>query len=198
MSFKNIFISFITLVLVGCSGGSPVPEGSNFEDTPDWVQNNGDYQINFGSDKEGIGALGYGRKGKMGTAAMRGRAQMDARNNLASQIKVRVRNIISQTRQELLEVGVAGAQDLGSVNTEDAIMQKVDQVLSGTRIIKQWKDPESGELIVWMIIDKESLSRLKETVLNGLLQEKLDSASIRHEDKIDQAFKDNVQGLGLQ
>ena len=77
-------------------------------------------------------------------------------------------------------------------------MQKVDQVLSGTRIIKQWKDPKSGELIVWMIIDKESLSRLKETILNGLLQEKLDSASKRHKDKIDQAFKDNVQGLGLK
>ena len=91
MKFKYIFTSIFTLVLVGCSGGSPVPEGTDLGGSPEWVQNDGDYQINFGEDKEGIGALGYGRKSQMGTAAMRGRAQMDARNNIAAQIKVRVR-----------------------------------------------------------------------------------------------------------
>ena len=43
-------LAALVLLLAGCSSTAPVPEGTNLEATPEWVQNQGDYQLNFGED----------------------------------------------------------------------------------------------------------------------------------------------------
>ena len=191
---------FFLLALAGlvtaCASTSPVPEGTGLEDSPEWVQNMGDYQLNFGESSQGIGAVGSAPKSSMGTQVQREDALLAARNQLAVQIKVRVRSVITQTRQRLLEAGVDGAEEIGRLNTENAIMQKVDETIVGSRVLKQWKDSESGELYVWVVLDKTSMNRIKQAALGTLKGEKLDEAQKRHKETIDRLFQENMDNLG--
>jgi len=196
MKYSLILLSAVTLFFIACSSKEPVPEGSDLEDTPEWVQNQGDYQLNFGEDKEGIGAIGSAPKSTLGSQIQREDALLAARSQLASQMRVRVRNVISQTRQRLLEAGMEGTEEIGRLNTENLIMQKVDENIEGSRVIKQWKDPENGELYVWVIIDDKSINRIKAAAVRIQEEEKLDKASNRHKEMIDDAFKENLEALG--
>lgn len=190
----------VLLALAGlttaCSSTAPVPEGSDLSDSPEWVQNMGDYQFNFGEDTEGIGAVGSAPKSGLGSQVQREDALLAARNQLATQIRVRVRSVITQTRQRLLESGVEGTEEIGRLNTENVLMQQVDTTIRGSRVLKQWKDPESGELYVWVVLDKRSMNRFKQAAARVLEGEKLDEAQQRHKDTIDQAFRENLESLG--
>ena len=189
-------LAALVLLLAGCSSTAPVPEGTDLEDTPEWVQNQGDYQLNFGENKEGIGAAGSAPKSGLGTQVQREDALLAARNQLAAQIRVRVRSIISQTRQRLLESGVEGTEEIGRLNTENVIMQKVDETITGSRVLKQWKDPENGELHVWVVLDEKSMTRLKQAAARVLEGERLDEAQKRHKEMIDEVFRENLESLG--
>jgi len=198
MKTQILALLALATLVTACSSTSPVPEGSALSDSPEWVQNMGDYQSNFGENSEGVGAVGSAPKSGLGTQVQREDALLAARNQLAAQIRVRVRSVITQTRQRLLEAGVEGTEEIGRLNTENALMQKMDTTLRGSRVLKQWKDPASGELYVWVALDQKSMSRLKQLAARALEGEKLNEAHQQHKDTIDQAFRENLENLGGQ
>ena len=121
-----IIFSMTALLMVGCTKTTAVKEGSEISDTPDWVQSMGDYE-------KGIGAIGSSPKSNLGSQVQREDATLAARNELAKSIESKVQSSISQTRQRLIEQGIAGAEELGTLQTQNAARQLVNMKLNRSR-----------------------------------------------------------------
>ena len=176
----------IGLVLVGCSSSVPVKTGSDTEDQPDWVQSMGRYD-------KGEGAVGSSPKSNLGTQVQREDAMLAARNELAKNIETKIQSVVSQTRQRLLEQGIAGASELGSLQTQNVIRGLVNLKLKKSRPIKQWKDPESDELYVWVVIEQADLDQMGEDVQNKTVRKTLKEASDEHKKTIKETFNKEFQ-----
>jgi len=118
-----------------------------------------------------------------------------ARNELATRIKARVRSVLSSTRQRLIEQGVEEAEELGTVNTQNAVQQKVDENLIGSRVVKQWMDPDSEELYVWVVLDGEGLAQMRSAIQREVMQQRLRDAEEKHRRMLKEAFDDEMQQL---
>ncbi len=171
----------LALALSACSGSNAVNPGSQIVDTPDWVQSMGIYQ-------KGEGAIGSSPKSGLGSQVQREDAMLAARNSLAQNIDVKIQSAVSQTRQRLLEQGVAGANELGTLQTQNAVRGMVNIQLKNSRPIKQWKDPESGELYVWVIINQVDLDKMAAGVHDKVIRKKLKDAGEEHRDTIKKTF----------
>ena len=102
---KNILITLgIGLALSACTASNAVKTGSDIGDKPDWVQTMGRYD-------KGEGAIGISPKSGMGTQVQIDDAMLTARNALAQNVDTKIQSAISQTRQRLIEQGVAGASE---------------------------------------------------------------------------------------
>ena len=136
---KNILITLgIGLALSACTGSTAVKTGSAIDETPDWVQSMGYYE-------KGEGAIASSPKSGLGSQVQREDSMLAARNALAQNIDTKIQSAISSTRQRLIEQGIAGASELGSMQTQNAVRGMVNLRMINSRPIKQWKDPESEE-----------------------------------------------------
>ena len=151
-----------------------VKEGTELQKQPEWVQNLGVY-------KDGIGAVGSAPASPLGTQTQRNTAIMQARSELARQIQSRVKSAIDQSVEQLTTSTKDQADLIAKAFDNQATSNMTNQVLSGSRPIKQWKDPENGELYVWVVIDsKEALSNLRSS-----LHKTLEDSAIKHKETID-------------
>ncbi len=190
-----VWVAGVTLFLSGCSSNqAAVREGTSLEDQPEWVQTLGDYSSNF-PGKEGIGAVASAPKSKLGSQVQREDALLAARNELATRIKARVRSVLSSTRQRLLEQGVEEAEELGTANTQNAVQQRVDENLIGSRVIKQWMDPDSSELYVWVVLDGEGLAQMKSAIQREVMDQRLARARDQHREMLKDAFDTEMEQL---
>ena len=179
---KNIIITLgIGLALSACTGSTAVKTGSDISDKPDWVQSMGRYD-------KGEGAIGISPKSGMGTQVQIDDAMLTARNALAQNVDTKIQSAISQTRQRLIEQGVAGASELGTLQTQNAIRGLVNLRLKNSRPIKQWKDPENGELYVWVVINQVDLDRMAGDVHGKVIRKQLKDAGEEHRDTIKKTF----------
>ena len=153
MKHLIIFLGIGLLISSCAAPPKAVKTGSEIGETPEWVQTMGRYD-------KGEGAIGSSPKSGMGSQVQREDAMLAARNSLAQNVDIKVQSAISQTRQRLIEQGIAGASELGTLQTQNAARQMVNQRLKNSRPIKQWKDPESEELYVWVIIEQVDLDRM--------------------------------------
>ncbi len=199
MAFRSLF-PFLLAVAVwvaasGCSSNqAAVQDGTRLDDQPEWVQTLGDYSTNF-PGKEGIGAVASAPGSRLGSQVQREDALLAARNELATRIKARVRSVLSSTRQRLLEQGVEEAEELGTVNTQNAVQQRVDENLIGSRVIKQWKDPDSGELYVWVVLDGEGLAQMRSAIQREVMDQRLAKARDQHRQMLKEAFDTEMEQL---
>lgn len=199
MAFRSLF-PFLLAVAVwvaasGCSSNqAAVQDGTRLDDQPEWVQTLGDYSTNF-PGKEGIGAVASAPSSRLGSQVQREDALLAARNELATRIKARVRSVLSSTRQRLLEQGVEEAEELGTVNTQNAVQQRVDENLIGSRVIKQWKDPDSGELYVWVVLDGEGLAQMRSAIQREVMDQRLAKARDQHRQMLKEAFDTEMEQL---
>jgi hypothetical protein len=184
----------LLLLFSGCSSSTAVRQGTALDDQPEWVQTLGDYSTNF-PGKEGIGAVASAPKSKLGSQVQREDALLAARNELATRIKARVRSVLSSTRQRLIEQGIEEAEELGTVNTQNAVQQKVDENLIGSRVVKQWMDPDSEELYVWVVLDGEGLAQMRSAIQREVMQQRLRDAEEKHRRMLKEAFDDEMQQL---
>ena len=185
---RTIMISILTgLLMAGCAASTAVKEGSAISDQPDWVQSMGYYD-------KGVGAIGSSAKSNLGSQVQREDAMLSARNELAKNIESRVQSAISQTRQRLIEQGIAGAEELGSLQTQNAARQVVKMRLKNSRPVKQWKDPESGELYVWVVIEQRDLVAMQADVNGKVVGKTLkDASNAQHDQKIKDAFNEEFE-----
>jgi|GEM_PF-362883 hypothetical protein len=179
---KNILITLvIALALSACTATNAVKTGSDIDEKPDWVQSMGYYE-------KGEGAIGISPKSGMGTQVQIDDAMLTARNALAQNVDTKIQSAISQTRQRLIEQGVAGASELGTLQTQNAVRGMVSLRLKNSRPIKQWKDPENGELYVWVVINQVDLDRMQGDVHGKVIRKQLKDAGEEHRDTIKKTF----------
>lgn len=179
---KNIIIALgLGLALSACTGSTAVEPGSEIDDTPEWVQSMGYYE-------KGEGAMSSSPKSGLGSQVQREDAMLAARNALAQNIDTKIQSAISSTRQRLIEQGVTGASELGSAQTQNAARGLVNLRLKNSRPIKQWKDPESGELYVWVVINQADLDRMRADVHGKVIREQLKDAGEEHRETINKTF----------
>ena len=162
-----------------------VKTGSEISETPEWVQTMGRYV-------KGEGAIGSSPKSGLGSQVQREDAMLAARNSLAQNIDTKVQSAISQTRQRLIEQGIAGASELGTLQTQNAARQMVNMRLNNSHPLKQWKDPESGELYVWVIMDGKDLEAMQSDV-NGKVIKKTFKDAAQHNKTIKDTFNEEFQ-----
>ena len=183
---KLIIILGICLALSACGRSPAVKTGSEISDTPGWVQTMGLY-------KKGEGAIGSSPKSGLGSQVQREDATLSARNALAQNIDIKVQSAISQTRQRLIEQGIAGASELGTLQTQNAARGMVNKRLKNARPIKQWKDPESGELYVWVTIEQVDLDRMAGDVHGKIIRKQLKEAGEQHKETIRDTFNEEFE-----
>ena len=185
---RHVFILLGIGLLVSSCAAPPkaVKTGSKISETPEWVQTMGLY-------KKGEGAIGSSPKSGLGSQVQREDATLAARNALSQNIDVKVQNVVSQTRQRLIEQGIAGAVELGTLQTQNAARQMVNQRLKNSRPIKQWKDPESDELYIWVIIEQVDLDRMAEDVHGKVIRKQLKDAGEEHRDTIKNTFDEEFE-----
>ena len=183
---KLIIILGISLALSACGKSPAVKTGSEISDTPEWVQTMGLYN-------KGEGAIGSSPKSGLGSQVQREDATLSARNALAQNIDIKLQSAISQTRQRLIEQGIAGASELGTLQTQNAARGMVNQRLKNSRPIKQWKDPESGELYVWVIIEQVDLDRMAGDVHGKIIRKQLKKAGEQHKETIRDTFNEEFE-----
>ena len=179
---KNILITLgIGLALSACTGSTAVKTGSAIDETPDWVQSMGYYE-------KGEGAIASSPKSGLGSQVQREDSMLAARNALAQNIDTKIQSAISSTRQRLIEQGIAGASELGSMQTQNAVRGMVNLRMKNSRPIKQWKDPESEELYVWVVINQVDLDRMAGDVHGKVIRKQLKDSSEEHSDTIKNTF----------
>ena len=185
---KNWIIALgFGLVLSACAvPPKAVKTGSEISETPEWVQTMGRYV-------KGEGAIGSSPKSGLGSQVQREDAMLAARNALAQNIDIKVQSAISQTRQRLIEQGIAGAIELGTLQTQNAAKQMVNQHLKNSRPIKQWKDPESEELYVWVIIEQVDLDQMAGDVHGKIIRKQLEDSGEKHKSTIRETFNEEFE-----
>ncbi|MBF0239941.1 MAG: LPP20 family lipoprotein [SAR324 cluster bacterium] len=148
---KSKWIIFPAIWLItACSSSNVVPEGTKVPEQPEWIQTLGIYP-------QGIGTIGSAPRSPLGTQAQRNEAIMVARNQLAGQLQTIVQNASTQSQKQLLESSPTAAKVIASSFTEVVMRQIVNQTLTGSMPIRQWIDPMSNELYVWVVIDENNL-----------------------------------------
>ena len=182
-----IIILGIGLLISSCvAPPKAVKTGSEISETPEWVQSMGLY-------KKGEGAIGSSPKSGLGSQVQREDATLSARNALAQNIDIKVQSAISQTRQRLIEQGISGASELGTLQTQNAARQMVSQRLKNSRPKKQWKDPESNELYVWVTIEQVDLDRMAADINGKVIRKQLEDAGEEHRDTIKNTFDEEFE-----
>ena len=186
MKHLIIFLGIGLLISSCAAPPKAVKTGSEIGETPEWVQTMGRYD-------KGEGAIGSSAISGMGTQTAREDAMMSARNALTQNIDIKVQSAVSQTRQRLIEQGIAGASELGTLQTQNAARQMVSQRLKNSRPIKQWKDPESEELYIWVIIEQVDLDRMAADINGKVIRKQLEDAGEEHRDTIKNTFDEEFE-----
>ncbi len=156
-------ISSLLLFLASCSN-KVVEPGVEIDDLPEWVQNFGDYP-------GGLGAVGSAPRSPLGAQMQRDKATMQARTTLARQLAVKVQNALTASAKELQETAPDASQIIASEFTENTTRQVVSQTLVGSRPKAQWRDPQSDELYIWVVIDEKDLAQRISSAMRRRLKE---------------------------
>ncbi|MFW6099757.1 MAG: LPP20 family lipoprotein [Bacteroidota bacterium] len=147
------------LLLAACSSTpSTVDESSDmsgeFENAPEWV-------LSEGSNIEGsLAAVGSSKIGKAGVGSARRNAIAQGRNELASQVEVKVKTMVKNFTQE---IGVGDDQTVDRVSVQ-ASKQVAKKVLNGAQPQAFWQSP-SNTIYELVVLDPESLKQyIKDSV----------------------------------
>lgn len=159
-------ILFGIILVAGCSGKSGAAHDSTdsseeYRDAPAWV-------INGGADMEGgLAAVGSAKIGPEGRTFAQKNATDQARNELARQLKVKVRDIIENLSRQ---IGVGENQSQAS--GDDQVSPQVSSLsVSGVRKKDLWISPKSTVYSL-VVMDSESVRQgVRDTVVKSFKKE---------------------------
>ncbi len=157
---KYFFIAAAATALLfsGCSSKNPQKQpvcnidGAN---APAWICNGG------ANMKNGIYAVGSAEKSPLGIAFQKDEAMAVARDRIARQISLKVKNMF---KRYLSSTGVGDAQTAERVSTEVS-KQVAYQTLRGSKLLKTWISPK-GTVYVLVGISKDTLSQIIKNTAN--------------------------------
>ena len=145
-------------IFTGC--GNNQPQKPNFnqckvngEAAPQWVCNGG------ATMEGGIFGVGSAPKSPMGISFQRTEAMAQARDEIARQMKVKVKNMI---KNYMSATGVGDNQTAERVSTQVS-KQLTSQVLNGSKLLKTWQGND-GTMYVLVGMNKS----IKENVKNAV------------------------------
>jgi hypothetical protein len=130
-----------SFLLVGCGGGDK-PESN----LPDWIDNP--------SLEGGISASGSAKVGPAGRNFAKTEASAQARDEIARQLGVKVKNMVKSFVQ------VSGVGDDQAVDKASSQVSKQvsSQLLNGSKVTKVFYDRASKELFVLVVLDPAALA----------------------------------------
>ncbi len=133
---------------------------NELKDAPSWVLNP--------EVEGGLAAVGSAKIGKAGLQFARTEALANARDELARQISVKVKNMVKNFTQV---TGIGNEETVDKVSVQVS-KQVTSQVLQGSRQKDMWISP-SGTLYVLVVVDPEMIKKVvKEQTLTSLRNEK--------------------------
>jgi len=143
-------------ILTGCGNVQPKPNFDqckiNGQEAPAWVCNGG------ANMEGGIYGVGSAPKSPLGISFQRNEAVAQARDEIARQLKVKVKNMI---KSYLSATGTGDNQTAERVATQVS-KQLTSQVLEGSKLLKTWQ-ANDGTLYVLVGMNKS----IKEQVKNA-------------------------------
>ncbi|RMD46810.1 MAG: hypothetical protein D6834_01890 [Aquificota bacterium] len=137
------------------------PQWKNeFANAPKWVLNP--------QMEGGLSAVGSAKIGRAGMQFARTEALANARDELARQLQVKVKNMVKNFTQQ---IGVGDEQTVDKVSVQVS-KQVTSTVLQGSRQKDMWISP-SGELYVLVVLDPASVKEaVKQATLSSLKNER--------------------------
>ena len=143
--FGTLLIS-VALLLAGCSGGTSIKSDLGIKGAPDWV-NEGTQAV---SDDGGRLIQGVGSAPPMGDEALQqstadNRARLEIARVLATYVDATLKDYSSSRR------GEADGQ------VSQSIASTTQQLLSGSKIMGRWKDPNTGTVYAFAEMDMEAV-----------------------------------------
>ena len=134
-------------MIAGCSTTpKAVPDSSELADAPSWVLDGG------GSIEGGSAAVGSARIGNAGMNFARTEALANARDELARQLSLKVKNMVKNFTQT---TGIGDDETVDKVSSQVS-KQVANQTLNGSKQKDTWISPSSN-LYVLVVIDSSSL-----------------------------------------
>lgn len=142
-----LFLS--SFLLIGC-GEKPGP------DLPDWVDNP--------SLEGGISASGSAKIGPAGRGFARTEATAQARDEIARQLGVKVKNMVKSFVQ------VSGVGDDQAVDKASSQVSKQvsSQLLNGSKVTKVFTDKKTKEMYVLVVLDPQALANAQAAMKNAV------------------------------
>ncbi len=166
-----VSVSLVSSIVVSCGGSKeqkpkePAKVQSSkwsneFANAPSWVLNP--------EVEGGLAAVGSAKIGKAGIQFARTEALANARDELARQLSVKVKNMVKNFTQV---TGIGNDQTVDKVAVQVS-KQVTAQVLQGSKQKDMWISP-SGTLYVLVVLDPQSVKNVvKEQTLTSLRNEK--------------------------
>jgi len=162
---NKIYLSLImvTAVLALMSGCATGPKDTLTEEYPAWVLDP--------SMEGGLSAVGSAKMSKAGMQFTRTEALANARDELARQMSVKVKNMVKNFTEV---TGVGDDETVDRVSSQVS-KQLSSQVLAGSKQKKMWKSKD-GELFVLVVLDPEAaikaVNAVREAVKTSYKNEK--------------------------
>jgi ribosomal protein S20 len=142
-------------------GEAPKPQSSGCniagEGTPMWVC--------MPNVEGGIAGIGSAQKSPGGFSFQKTEAVAQARDDLARQLSVKVKNMVKNFAQS---TGVGNAQTFEKVS-QQVSKQVANQTLSGSKLKNMWTAP-NGTLYVMVVIDKDSVKQASKSAVKTSLK----------------------------
>ncbi len=153
--FGMIGICLLILGLAGCGNKRIDNEAmeEEFENAPEWVLT--------GHDGDVFSAVGSAKIGKSGMQFAKNAALANARNELASQLSVRVNSLVNNFTQQ---TGIGDAQMVDRLGKQ-VVKQVTRETLNGSRQEDVWISP-SSDLYVLVVMDTDAV---KQSVRNQVI-----------------------------
>lgn len=151
-----------SLLFFGCSKSPSTPECQiDGAKAPSWVCDGG------ASMKGGIFAVGSAPKSPLGITFQREEAMAHARDEIAREIKLKVKNMI---KSYMSSTGMGDSQTAERVVTSVS-KQVTSLALQGTKLIKTWTSP-NGTMYVLVGVDKNIKNYVKNAVATTFRNDK--------------------------
>jgi len=173
----NRLITVIIFLLAGWGAKMGVKEGSDLRGKPVWVLNMGKYE-------KGIGAVGVARNTKLGTQRQINQANLAGRFQLGQIIESRVQGAVESASESAIMLNLPEGQEIGQLTEQDQARSIIDETIGLSQPKAQWKDPENGELYVWMILEQRELDILRGKISRKALKKSLNDTNETHQKKM--------------
>ncbi len=155
------------LALSGC-GDKPREDARtptvNADEWPDWAKD----PTKGGSI---VGALGIGKKSLSGQSFQYQTAQEDGRRNLAASLESKVQSVWKDWVREGGEITTQETRTTAMEMRERISRSVTNQVLKGVMPKNTWTDKSTGDLFIWMVMDKAALDAFGKQIVDNTKKE---------------------------